>query len=82
MADEIKSAQRNSRKRHHDNENRIDERESSKKSKTKFTESEPVGVAASKHPSPGQLTAIQVKFRSIFISVFKVIFCLTLFIFT
>ncbi|XP_047114545.1 U4/U6 small nuclear ribonucleoprotein Prp3 [Schistocerca piceifrons] len=59
LAEDIKSAQRNSRKRHHENDTR--QEDSSKKAKTKFTEAEAPTIPAAAQPSPGQLTAIQIK---------------------
>ncbi|KAJ4430055.1 hypothetical protein ANN_22263 [Periplaneta americana] len=60
LAEELKSAQRASRKRHHDSEPRQDDKEVSKKAKMKASsEPEVTTIPAPGNPSPGQLTTLQ-----------------------
>ena len=62
LAEELKSAQRASRKRHHENEPKQEDREVSKKAKMKpNVEPEVTTIPAPGNPSPGQLTTLQVK---------------------
>lgn len=62
LAEELKSAQRASRKRHHEHELKQEDKEVSKKAKTKANmEPEVTTIPAPGNPSPGQLTTLQVK---------------------
>jgi hypothetical protein len=67
LADELKSAQRASRKRHHESEPKQEDKEVSKKAKMKpDMEPEVTTIPAPGNPSPGQLTTLQVKTAFIF----------------
>lgn len=58
----MKSAQRASRKRHHESEPKQEDKEVSKKAKMKPNlEPEVTTIPAPGNPSPGQLTTLQVK---------------------
>ncbi|KDR24472.1 U4/U6 small nuclear ribonucleoprotein Prp3 [Zootermopsis nevadensis] len=62
LAEELKSAQRASRKRHHEHELKQEDKEVSKKAKTKANmEPEVTTIPAPGNPSPGQLTTLQIK---------------------
>jgi hypothetical protein len=62
LAEELKSAQRASRKRHHESEPKQEDKEVSKKAKMKPNmEPEVTTIPAPGNPSPGQLTTLQVK---------------------
>lgn len=75
LAEELKSAQRASRKRHHEGEPKQEDKEISKKAKMKpNVEPEVTTIPAPGNPSPGQLTTLQVKTYSMFCAAVKALY--------
>lgn len=74
----MKSAQRASRKRHHEGEPKQEDKEVSKKAKMKpNVEPEVTTIPAPGNPSPGQLTTLQVKTYSMLCAAVKALcYCL------
>jgi len=71
----LKSAQRASRKRHHEGEPKQEDKEISKKAKMKpNVEPEVTTIPAPGNPSPGQLTTLQVKTYSMLCAAVKALY--------